>query len=103
MSSPEELVQIAHSAKSDAEKALNKIEGHEELCAERYGNINTSIADLKKLNQWIISLFVGIMLSMLAWSLSDKAQTLSKRDDVLLREIQELRRATPIPADKQPE
>lgn len=35
--------------------AYQKIEAHEELCAERYRNINASISDLKGLLKWALA------------------------------------------------
>lgn len=37
----------ASAAMAKAESAHQKIDSHEELCAERYGNINDTLSDLK--------------------------------------------------------
>lgn len=42
-------------------------DAHERECALRYGELNTSIADLKDGMKWVIRLAVGIMLSLIAW------------------------------------
>lgn len=47
--------------------AYAKIEAHEDLCAERYGNIHTAIADLKRGNRWVISLVVGLVVGLVGW------------------------------------
>lgn len=53
------------------QREVDRLEGsqnaHERECALRYGELNTSIADLKDGMKWVIRLAVGIMLSLIAW------------------------------------
>lgn len=51
------------TAMARADAAHAKIESHEELCAERYGNIHSALNDLKKL-VW------GVILGVAAFGLA---------------------------------
>jgi hypothetical protein len=65
--------------------AYAKIEAHEDLCAVRYDNINSSIADLKLGLKWVIGLLVGLLVSVSGYALTevraaDQAMIQSVRD-----------------------
>lgn len=44
-----------------------RLEGHEKLCAERYGQIARSFDRVHSRLDWIIRALVSVMASMLAW------------------------------------
>lgn len=47
--------------------AYQKIEAHEDLCAERYRAIHGAIADLKLGARWIIGLLATVAVSLIGW------------------------------------
>lgn len=47
--------------------AYQRIESHEDLCAERYANIHSAIGDLKTIAKWAAGGVVGLMVSLIAW------------------------------------
>lgn len=47
--------------------AYAKIEGHEQLCAERYSNIHTGMADMKATLNKIVWLAASGLLGTAAW------------------------------------
>lgn len=49
MSTPSE---VAYQALNLAKQNERDITAHEDLCAERYGNINSSISELKSIFKW---------------------------------------------------
>lgn len=49
--------QTVASAYAHAEAAHAKLDGHEKLCAERYGNIHDSLGELKKL---VLGVILGV-------------------------------------------
>lgn len=49
--------------------AFAKIEAHEDLCAERYTNIQSAIAEMRGWLRWIFTGVVSLLLAMLGWSL----------------------------------
>lgn len=54
-------------AYAHAESAHQKIDGHEDLCAERYKNINDSLADLKAAIKGHQKIAWGIVIALLGW------------------------------------
>lgn len=59
----------AQVAKTLAEKVERDAIAHELLCAERYRNIEKSIAEIKGIMKWAGSLVIMLILSVLGWSL----------------------------------
>jgi hypothetical protein len=55
------------SERKTVQGAYDKIEAHEDLCAERYKNIHESISDLKDGVKWVIRLGVVTMLSLIGY------------------------------------
>ena len=49
---------IDHEARSLAMSALEKIEGHEKLCGERWDNVRSMMASMNKRQWWIISMLI---------------------------------------------
>ena len=47
--------------------AYQKIEGHEELCAERYKNIGERLDEMKGGAKTQSRLLMGVLLSLLGW------------------------------------
>lgn len=44
-----------------------RLDGHEKLCAERYGQIVRSFERVHNRLDWILRGMVGVLASMLAW------------------------------------
>lgn len=53
-----------------AEAAQQKIDSHEELCAERYGTINSTLGELKKGQEGHSRAIWGGVIALLAWALA---------------------------------
>lgn len=64
---PAEVSAVDYEARRRADKAQSDIESHEEICAERYQNINSSIGDLKSDIRRGGTLAAGMIISLLAW------------------------------------
>jgi hypothetical protein len=47
--------------------AYQKIESHEDLCAERYANINTTLGELKEGQRSHAKAAWGVVLALVAW------------------------------------
>lgn len=54
----------AAEAKARADSAHEKIDSHEDICAERYASIHTSLAELKDDFRGQGRLLIGILLSI---------------------------------------
>jgi hypothetical protein len=54
------------SERQTVASAHAKIDAHEDLCAERYKNINDNIKDLKDGQKWAIRLSVVTLLGLVA-------------------------------------
>lgn len=64
----------AQEAYAHAQAAHDKVEAHEDLCAERYNHINTkldgvnnTVASIQKQLAWGGSIFVTILLGLIAF------------------------------------
>jgi hypothetical protein len=85
MSEPSDL---ARHAMDLATAADNKINAHEDLCAERYKNINDSLSLIMKFIGWGGAAMAGLVLSLLAWSLNEQVKT--NRNDIQVLESRQL-------------
>lgn len=47
--------------------AYQKIEAHEELCAERYANIHTTLSDIKGEQKTIRNAAWALLMAMIGW------------------------------------
>lgn len=54
-------------ARDKAQKALDNIEGHEDLCAERYTNINDTLKTIKSILGWAGAAIFSVMAGTLGW------------------------------------
>lgn len=63
--------------------AYQKIEGHEELCAERYKNINDTLGELKDGQKSHGRAAWGIALALVAWMAAQLWGGIDKRQDRL--------------------
>lgn len=52
------------SERKSVQGAYEKIESHEDLCAERYKNIHEAISDLKDGQKWAIRLGLGTLAAV---------------------------------------
>ena len=60
-------IEIATEARAKAQSAELRMSGHEELCAERYKNINSSISDVQNIIKWAGTTLTGAILMVLGW------------------------------------
>lgn len=47
--------------------AFAKIEGHEQLCAERYANIHSALGDIKGEQRMVRNAAFGLVVAMIGW------------------------------------
>lgn len=90
-------------ARDDARTALDNIEGHEQLCAERYLNINETLKTIKSILAWAGTTIFGMLLATLGWLV---VQSIDRNDGdkAVLRAQLELlqRQAAPAAANAIP-
>lgn len=59
--------------------AYAKMEAHEDLCAERYGNIHAAITELKADSKQGRNALYGLVVALLAWAASQVYNDLKAR------------------------
>lgn len=79
----------AQEALDAARAAQFDINKHEDVCAERYKNINASIAELKAIVKWAGGLIISLIITVLGWSLvqqlnANEAQKKWMADQIIL-------------------
>lgn len=91
--------QVAYAAQHLAETAHLKIDGHEALCAERYLNIGSSIAEIKKLLGWVGTVLTTVLIGAFAWLYTQ--QVSANQNDIATnnRDLRELRSELGIPEE----
>jgi hypothetical protein len=77
-STPSGATAVAYRALNAANKAQDDIVAHEDLCAERYANINTTIGEIKSILKWFGSTIFILLVGVAGWSI--KAQLASSDD-----------------------
>lgn len=85
------------------------IAAHEDLCAERYGNINTAIREIKSIIKWAGTTGLGIIIALIGFlavqiynSNEATKQALATKLDSLQQQNADLRAAQPHPAAPAP-
>jgi len=94
---------LARDAMDLAREADNKINAHEDLCAERYKNINDSLSRITKLMGWGGALLAGMILGLLGWSLNSQVE--ANKDAIsALRSVEKRApiQVVPMPMPNQP-
>jgi len=59
---------VDHEARSLAMAALEKIEGHEKLCSERWTNVRNTLTSISRRQWWLITMVIvgeAAIISML--------------------------------------
>lgn len=82
-------------ARDDAAKALDNIEGHERLCAERYGNINDTLKTIKSILGWAGGTIFTMLLATLGWLIVQQVSRNDDDKDLLRAQIESLARQVP--------
>lgn len=79
-----------HVARAMAQKALDKIESHEDLCATRYENITEKLGALMKVIGWGGSLVASVLIGLVGYlsvklidANSNEAATLRAKVEIL--------------------
>lgn len=78
-----DVAQVAQEAKGLAHKALNKIEGHEELCAERYKNIHSTLNLIMRVLAWGGSSLIIVLITALGWLAVQQMSLLQHQSDLV--------------------
>jgi hypothetical protein len=65
-------------ARDKAQKAVDDLSGHEDLCAERYKNINDTLKTIKSILAWAGTTIFGLLIATLGWLV---IQQVSRNDD----------------------
>lgn len=84
-----------------AYEALNKINAHEQLCTERYNNINMSLGDVKTGLKWLGGMMLSVLLAILGWSLMQQVNTVNRNQDAVNRQMLDMRRDYPAHPEPQ--
>jgi len=79
-------------ARQDARQALNEIESHEDLCAERYGNINDTLRTIKSILGWAGGTIFMMLIGVLGWLISQQVGRNDSDRAVLEAKIELLQR-----------
>lgn len=94
---------LAHEAYTLSKQNERDISAHEDLCAERYGNIHHAIADIKGILKWAGTSAFAVIIGLLGWSISqqmaankDAALASQTKLELLQRQIIDARPATSL-------
>lgn len=82
---------IAYEARNRANAAHDKIDSHEQLCAERYGNINSNLSLLFKIIGWGGVTFLSLLLGILAWTSNRVVESIDANNQQLRNQIEAVR------------
>lgn len=85
----------ANQAAADAEKALERMEGHEDLCAMRYGNINDTLTTIKHILGWAGTTIFGLLVATLGWLIVQQIDRSNDDTAVLHAQIELLKQQVP--------
>lgn len=61
-------MQNLQSSPQSVSGAYDRITAHEDLCAERYANIHSAIADVKATLQWIMRGVLAVLVAVSGWA-----------------------------------
>lgn len=86
---------VAYEARNLAESAHEKIDGHEKLCAERYGNINSNLSMLFKIIGWGGSTTLLLLLALLGWLGNRVVDSIDASNQQLRDQIEAVRTQQP--------
>lgn len=75
---------IDHVAREKAQRALDQLDGHENLCAERYSNIHTRLGNIVKLLGFGGATLATVVISIIGY-LSVKLIDVNDSDKAVLR------------------
>lgn len=78
-----------------AYEALNKINAHEQICTERYNNINTSLGDVKTGLKWLGGMMLSVLLAVLGWSLAQQVTSMNRNQETVSRQLHDIKRDYP--------
>lgn len=65
----------ASDAMAEARSAREGLASHEKECSVRYEAINSTMTEIKALIKWGGTVALGIIVSLLAWSMNQQYQT----------------------------
>lgn len=82
----------AAAAQADAQRALDEMSSHENLCAERYGNINSALRTIKNILGWAGSTIFGLLTVTLGWLIVQQVNHNDSDKDLLRAQIEMLQR-----------
>lgn len=83
---------MAREANDKAERALRDIEGHEDICAERYRNINEKLGMLFKIIAWAGGTGFLLIMGLLAFLAKTQFESINA-----LQKAAVVQRADPLP------
>lgn len=107
---PLSTASVAYEALNLAKQNARDIESHEDLCAERYGNINKSLGEVKGILKWAGTTLFGIIIALLGFlaaqqfNANDSARKQAEMKIELLERqlLQQARPSAPVVAQPQP-
>lgn len=91
---------VAYEALNLSKQNTRDIEAHEDLCAERYNNINNSIGEIKSILKWAgttgFLIIIGLLgfLAKTTWEAKEQAQeAAATKIEMLQTQLNDERRA----------
>lgn len=92
-----DALEMARHADGKAERALQAVDSHEDICAERYRNINEKIGTIFKLLAWGGTTALMLILGLLGFLAKTQFDSMKARDDTTQQIAEILRRQSPPP------
>lgn len=93
---------VARQALTRADSAHAEIEKHEEVCAERYGNIKQEIGEIKTILKWAGSTLFLLIIGALAWSIRMQISSAYAEAQALRTQLEVLQRQLPASQSQPP-
>lgn len=92
-----DALEAARQAQAKADQVERDIAGHEDICAERYKNINEKIGTIFKLLAWGGTTALMLILGLLGFLAKTQFDSMKARDDTTQQIAEILRRQSPPP------
>lgn len=88
-------------ARGRADEAHTKIDGHEQLCAERYQNIHDTLGTMKTILGWAGGSIFSLLVATLGWLVVQQVNQNTDDKAVLRAQVEMLQRqAQPVTLEK---
>ena len=93
---------VAQEALSKAESAQAQLVAHEQLCAERYANINDKLSTIVRVLAWAGGTLFMLIIAVLGWSMWQQISAASAEQESLRETIRALQVQAQLQAASSP-